>query len=241
MPNLVRDLDARARRKSRTRFRNLRGTWFGALLLRERPDQAVADDPSNRVPQTARNLVRGAIPPGASRAGGSRRPRRCRRTRPTGSSCAQLAAQARGVRVERARAADDHVAPHLAQQLRLGEDALRLAREPQEELVLLLRELHAAARDPHLARSRVDPDGRRVDHRAHRRPHAAQHGVDPLDELLVLERRRDVVVAARAGTRARGRRRRPRPGRARSPARGRASGRRRRRRRRGRGRAACRP
>ena len=66
----------------------------------------------------------------------------------------------------------------------------RLARETQQQLVLLLREQHAAAVDAHVARERVDAKRRRLDDVVRARPHAAQHRVDALDELLVVERPR---------------------------------------------------
>ena len=109
---------------------------------------------------------------------------------------AELAAKTRGVRVERPRPRRRAVLPHLVEELLLREHALGLARELDEELVLLLGQVDSPAADTHVAGARVDAHRPRLEHLWRRRPRAAQHGVDPLDELLIVERPRDVVVAA---------------------------------------------
>src|SRR5262249_9167827 len=59
----------------------------------------------------------------------------------------QLAAEARGMRVERPGPTERPVAPDLAQQLFLREDAIRVGGELQQELVLPAGERDALARD----------------------------------------------------------------------------------------------
>src|SRR5579884_3814663 len=138
------------------------------LLLRQHPQQPVPDAPH-------------VLDEGDGRAG-----------------VAKLAPQPGCVRVERPRPAGRPIVPDLLQELRLREDAPRLPREAGEELELLLRELDAATGHAHLACRQVDAHGRRVEHLGGRRPCATKNGTDPLDELLVVERRRDEVVAAAA-------------------------------------------
>ena len=99
------------------------------------------------------------------------------------------------MRIQRPCACGDSVAPHFLEQLSFREDSFRRAREPQQQLVLLLRELHAVSRDAHDASRHVDVNRRRVDDLLESRSHPAENGANPLDELLILERRNDVVVA----------------------------------------------
>ena len=86
-----------------------------------------------------------------------------------GARFAQLAPQARCVRVERSGTAGDPIVPDVAQELAFREHPLGLAGEADEQLVFLLGELNAPAVDADVARSRVDPDRRRFDDVVERR------------------------------------------------------------------------
>ena len=97
--------------------------------------------------------------------------------------------------VERPGPTHHAVAPHVAEQLGLREHAIRFARKRQQELVLLLRQLQPVRADAGITRSGVDANRRRIDDQGRRWMDPPQHRADSLDELLVLERRREVVVA----------------------------------------------
>ncbi len=65
-----------------------------------------------------------------------------------------------------------------------------------EQLVLLLRELNAVVPSTRTTRvAHVDVNRRRVDDLLESRSHAAEDGANPLDQLLIFERRNDVIVA----------------------------------------------
>src|SRR5439155_18074928 len=98
------------------------------------------------------------------------------------------AAEPRSMRVERPRPAGDPVAPDVAQQLGLREDAVRLAGQRHEQVVLLLRQAQLALAHPGVPRPEVDVHRGRVDHLGLTRPRPPQYGTDALHELLVLER-----------------------------------------------------
>ena len=100
------------------------------------------------------------------------------------------------MRVERAGSRGRAVLPDLVQKLRLREHALGLARELDEELVLLLGQMDTPPADTNVAGAGVDAHRPGLEHLRYRRPRAAEHGSDPLDELLVVERAWNVVVAA---------------------------------------------
>ena len=139
---------------------------------------------------------------------------------------AELAPKARGVRVERPRPCGRAVVPHLVQQLLLREHTLGLARELNEQLVLLLREMDPPAADTHVAGARVDAHRPRLEQL--RRPSAAIAAARHECARRALGSR---TVAGRSrrspsGTRGRGRPRRPPPARARSPVRAARTGRR---------------
>src|SRR3954447_25378291 len=78
---------------------------------------------------------------------------------PARARLTELAPEPRRVRVERPRARRRLVLPDLVEQLAFREDALGLPREPQQQLVLLLREQDSYAVDAHVARAGVDADG----------------------------------------------------------------------------------
>ena len=68
----------------------------------------------------------------------------------------------------------------------------------QQQLVLLLREVDPHPGDRDQPRAPVDPERAGDDRRGGRAARAPQHGAHPLDELVVVEGPREVVVAAAA-------------------------------------------
>src|SRR5581483_1903953 len=109
----------------------------------------------------------------------------------------QLPPQPRRVRVERPRARPGPEAPDVAEQLVLREHAMRVRGEVEEQLVLLLREIDTPALEGDETGAAVD-DERPRDEWRRGGAGAAQHRPHPLDELVVVERPREVVVAPAA-------------------------------------------
>ena len=91
------------------------------------------------------------------------------------------------------------VPPHIAEELVLREDATRLAGQADEQRELLLGERDRVPGDTDDTRRRVDLDrsGREPLRRLRLRP--AKDGTNPLDELVVVERSRQVIVATTNG------------------------------------------
>jgi hypothetical protein len=108
----------------------------------------------------------------------------------------QLAPKPGGMRVERSGPRNHPVPPDLLEELGLREHPVGLARQAEQQLVLLLRQVHSPAPDANRARAHIDPHRRDVDDVIEPRLSAAEHRPNPLDELLILEWGRNVVVAS---------------------------------------------
>src|SRR2546425_10313129 len=100
------------------------------------------------------------------------------------------------MRIECSGPAKRKVAPDLAQQLLLGEDTSGLGGELGEQVVLLSRQGQRAAVDGRATGDQVDGDRAGLEPVAQRGRGPAQHGPDPREQLVVVERTRDVIVAA---------------------------------------------
>ena len=100
------------------------------------------------------------------------------------------------MRVEGARSAEGHEAPHLAEQLLLREHARGVGRELGQQLELLRGKRDREAVDGDSTRRAVEGDGPGRESLPQFRLRPPEHRVDPRDELLVVERPRDEVVAA---------------------------------------------
>src|SRR5919204_1031200 len=108
----------------------------------------------------------------------------------------QLPPQARGVRVQRPRSAERPEAPDLAQQFLLREHTLRVGHQLDEQLVLLAGESGRSAVDRDAPRCPVELDRPGLDDGVRGRRRPSQDGADPGEQLLVLERPSQEVVAA---------------------------------------------
>ena len=91
------------------------------------------------------------------------------------------------------------VAPHIAEELVLREDALRLAGQSDEQRELLLRKGDARPGDTDNTRRQVDLDRPSGKPLPRLRLHTAKDCTDPLDKLVVVERTREIVVATTNG------------------------------------------
>src|SRR5262245_14062968 len=99
------------------------------------------------------------------------------------------------MRVQRAGAPRRAKAPHVPQQLVLREDAARVAGELQQQLVLLRRQDDPPAGNGDAPRRAVDLDRAGGQPFGLGRRGPAQDGADPRDQLVVVERPVEVVVA----------------------------------------------
>src|SRR5919199_2043784 len=112
------------------------------------------------------------------------------------AAAGELAAQAGRVRVQGPRLADRAEAPHVAQQLFLREDAARLRRKLERQLVLLRRQVDALAADRDATGRPVDLERADVDEVRNDRRRPPQDGSDARQQLVIQERPAEEVVGS---------------------------------------------